>query len=76
MQQIGAERVLDKTWLGGKVIQLELCKKFKFDHTNKWYMHNAESVPENGTHTHLRDFDRQTDHVISGRRSDLYNNQQ
>ena len=23
-----------------KVIPRELCKKFKFDHTNKWYMHN------------------------------------
>ena len=21
-------------------IQWELCQKFKFDHTNKWYMHN------------------------------------
>ena len=24
----------------GKVIQWEMCKKCKFDHTNKWYMHN------------------------------------
>ena len=23
-----------------KVIHREMCKKFKFDHTNKWYMHN------------------------------------
>ena len=26
-------------WVG-KVIHWEMCKKFKFDHTNKWYMHN------------------------------------
>ena len=26
----------------GKVIHWELCKKFKFDHTNKQYMHNPE----------------------------------
>ena len=28
-------------WVG-KIIQWELCKKFKFDHTNKWYMHNPD----------------------------------
>ena len=27
-----------------KVIHWELCKKFKFDHTNKWYVHNPEST--------------------------------
>ena len=36
-------------WVG-KVIHWEMCKKFKFDHTNKWYMHNAASVLENDTH--------------------------
>ena len=29
------------------LIKWELCKKFKFDHTNKWYMHNTESILEN-----------------------------
>ena len=33
-------------WVG-KVIHWELCKKFKLDHTNKWYMHNPASVLEN-----------------------------
>ena len=32
-------------------------QKLKFDHTNKWYMHNPESVLEN-------------DHLISARRPD------
>ena len=32
-----------------KVIHREMCKKFKFDHTNKWYMHNPASVLENDT---------------------------
>ena len=27
-----------------------MCKKFKFDHGNKWYMHNPEPVLENDTH--------------------------
>ena len=28
----------------GKVIHWQLCKKFKFDHTNKWYMYKPEAV--------------------------------
>ena len=30
-----------------KLIHCELCKKLKFDHTNKWYMHKLEYVSEN-----------------------------
>ena len=33
----------------GMVILRELCKKLKFDHTIKWYMHNAGFVRENET---------------------------
>ena len=36
-----------------KVIHWELSKKLKFDHTNKWYMHNLESVLDNETHNSL-----------------------
>ena len=54
-----------------KVTQWELCKKLKFDHTNKWYMHNPESVLENETNIVLWDFEIQTDHLISARQSDL-----
>ena len=36
-------------WVG-KVIHWEMCKKFKFDHTNKWYTKNPASVRENDTH--------------------------
>ena len=36
-------------WVG-KVIHWELSKKLKFDHMNKCYMHNPESVLENETH--------------------------
>ena len=35
-------------WVG-MVIHGELCKKFKFDHTNKWCMLNPESVLVNET---------------------------
>ena len=34
-------------------------------------MHNPASVPENETHKLLWDFEIQTDHLISARRSDL-----
>ena len=53
-------------WMG-KVIHWELSKKFKFDHTNKWCMHNPESVLENEMHKYLWDFEIQTDHLISAR---------
>ena len=40
-----------KTWhdWARKVIYLQLCKKFKFDHTNKCYIHNPAYVLENNT---------------------------
>ena len=57
-------------WVG-KVIHWELCKKMKFDHTNKWYIHNSESVLENETFKLCWDFEIQTSHLISARRPDF-----
>ena len=51
-----------------KVIHWELCKKFKFDHTNTWYIHNLASVQENETHKLNWDFEIQADYLISIRR--------
>ena len=48
-----------------------MCKKFKFDHTSKWYMHNPAPVLENDRHKLLWDFNIQTDHLIPARRPDL-----
>ena len=48
-----------------------MCKKFKFDHANKWYMHNPVLVLEYDTHKLIWDFNKQTDHLISARRPDL-----
>ena len=56
-------------WVG-KVIHWEICKKFKFNHANKWYMHNPAPVLENDTHNLLWNFDIQTDHLISARKPD------
>ena len=55
----------------GKVIHQKMCKKFKFYHTNKWYISNPAFVQENDTHKLLWDFDIHTDHLISARRPDL-----
>ena len=57
-------------WVG-KVIHWEMCKKFKFNHINKWYMHNPAPVLENNTHKLLWDFNIHTDHLISARRPDF-----
>ena len=57
-------------WVG-KVIYWELCKMFKFDHTNKWYLHNPMSVLENETHKLLWDFEIYTHYLILARRQDL-----
>ena len=57
-------------WVG-KVIHSEMCKKFKFNYTNKSYIHNPSPVLENDTHKLLWDFDIHTDHLIPARRPDL-----
>ena len=49
----------------------ELCKRLKFDHTIKWYIHKPESVLENETHGILWDFEIQIDHPIRARRPDV-----
>ena len=54
-------------WVG-KMIHWERSKKFKFDHTNKWYMHYSAAVQENDAYKLLWDFEIQTDHLISTRR--------
>ena len=57
-------------WVG-KVIHWEMCKKFKFNHTNKWYMHNPGPFLENNSNKLLWNFDIHTDPLISAWRPDL-----
>ena len=54
----------------GKVIHWELCKKFKFDHTNKRYTYNPEFVLENLTYKIFRNFEIQTNPLISTKQPD------
>ena len=46
------------------VIHREMCKKLKFSHTTKCYMHNPESVLENETQKILWDFERRLEQMI------------
>ena len=71
MQQISTELYKPRHDRVGKVIHWELCKKFEFDHTNKWYMHNPTLILENDTYKLLWDFEIQTGHLISARRPEL-----
>ena len=57
-------------WLG-KVIYRELCKKVKFNHSIKLYLHKPESVLENDVFKILKDFEIQTYDLISAKRPDL-----
>ena len=57
-------------WVG-MVIYRESCKKFKFDRTNKLYIHNLDSIRENETYKLLSDFEIEMDHQISAKRADL-----
>ena len=57
-------------WVG-KVMHWVMCMKVKFDHTNKWYMHNPVPVLENDAHKLQWDFNIQTDHLIPDRRQDF-----
>ena len=56
---IQKEYITRHTWLR-KMVYCELCKKFKFDHSNKLCMLKQESVPENKTPKIIWDFEIQT----------------
>ena len=62
-------------WVG-KMIQKELCKRLKVDHTTKRYMEKPVSTRKNQTYKDLLDFDKQTDHQILTRKPklELFNN--
>ena len=67
MQLISIEGIEGETRLGRQGDPLEMCRKFQFDHTNKWYMHIPASVSQELPW----DFNIQTDHLIPARRPDL-----
>ena len=52
-----------REWVGN-VIYRELCKKLKFEHMGKRYMHKPVLILENETDKVLWDFEIQTEHLI------------
>ena len=52
------------------MIHWELCKKWKFYHTTKWYTPKPKSIQDNETNKKHWDFEIQTDPLISTRPSD------
>ena len=71
MQQLAQKEYKIKHNSESKGIYWELCKKFKFNNTNKWYIHNPAALLENQTLKFLWNFEIQTDHLISARRPDI-----
>ena len=67
MQQIAQREYKTRHDWVGKVIHWELYKKYKFDQTNKWYMHNLTSLLENETHNIFWDLAKQVNLLISAR---------
>ena len=63
MQQTGTKGIQEQTWLGKKDDLQEIVQE-----TNKWYMHQPETILEN---EFLGDFEIQTNHQIHSRRPDL-----
>ena len=61
-------------WVG-KVIHWGMCRKFRFDHTNKWYIHKAGSVRLNDTWIPMGLWHTNRSRNL-GQKTRLYNNQQ
>ena len=63
-----------KTWYVwvGNAIQWEVCKKFKYYHSNKWCMRNPASVLEDDTHkSYLISARKENLIVIAEKKSEL-----
>ena len=54
-----------------KMVIWKLCKRLKFNHTDKWYRHYQEIVLENETYKILLDIEIKTGHPTRTRRFDL-----
>ena len=50
MEQVGPKNYKMRHDFLGKVMYWKLCKKFKFGHINKGYMHKQRSILEKGMH--------------------------
>ena len=64
MQQNSTKECKNRYDWVGKMIYWELCKKLKFNHTDKCYMHKSESALENKKQKILSDLAIKTDSLI------------
>ena len=56
-----------------RIIHWELCRLYELDRADKWFEHQPNSVQETDRTKVLRDFNRQYDHIIEARRTDIVN---
>ena len=50
------------------MIYWEFCKRLKFNHTTKWYIHILESLLEKNTYKNIWDSEIQTNNLTTARR--------
>ena len=50
---------------------MKLCEKFNLEKSEKWYLHNPQTVRENVNHKLIWDMNIQSDNVIVERRPDI-----
>ena len=54
-----------------RMVHQKLCEKFNLEKSEKWYLHNPQTVSENVNHKLIWDMNIQRDHVIVERRPDI-----
>ena len=53
------------------MVHWKLCEKFNLEKSEKWYLHNPQTVRENVNHKLIWDMNIQSDNVIVERRPDI-----
>ena len=53
------------------IVHWKLCGKFNLEKSEKWYLHNPQTVSENVNHKLIWDMNIQCDNVIVERRPDI-----
>ena len=53
------------------MVHWKLCEKFNLEKSEKWYLHNPQTVSENVNHKQIWDMNIQCDNVIVERRPDI-----
>ena len=54
-----------------RIIHWKLCEKFNLEKSEKWYLHNPQTVTENVNHKVMWDMKIQFDNVTEERKLDI-----